>query len=85
MASVIETLIYEVRDCSDPTKIGFKIPENGQKLLKNGKQSLITPYLNFKKYNFIINNFPYWGRGHFFHVTLFHSKKGLRDQDFQDK
>ena len=34
MASVIETLIYEVRDCSDPTKIGFKIPENGQKWKK---------------------------------------------------
>ena len=23
--------------------------------------------------------------GHFFHVTLFRSKKGPRDQDFQDK
>ena len=37
LAPVINTLRNKVRDGSEPTKIGYKIPQNGQKLLKFSK------------------------------------------------
>merc|ERR1711954_235978 len=44
LAPVIKTLRNKVRDRSKPTKIGYKIPQNGQKLLKIGQLSLIKLY-----------------------------------------
>ena len=38
-----------------------------------------------KKNTLLYTIVPIGAGGHFFHVTLFRSKKGLRDQDFQDK
>jgi len=38
-----------------------------------------------KKITLLYTSVPIGEGGHFFHVTLFRSKKGLRDQDFQDK
>ena len=38
-----------------------------------------------KKITLLYTSVPIGAGGHFFHVTLFCSKKGLRDQDFQDK
>ena len=67
LVPVIKKLRNKVRDGSEPTKIGYKIPQNGQKLLKFCKWSIIK--LNFvyqvQKYLFIIYNCPYWGRGPF--------------------
>ena len=39
----------------------------------------------FKRIFFLYTIVPIGVGGHFFHVTLFRSKIGLRDQDFQDK
>ena len=38
-----------------------------------------------KKITLLYTIVPIGVGGHFFHVTLFCSKIGLRDQDFQDK
>jgi len=38
-----------------------------------------------KKITLLYTIVPIGAGGHFFHVTLFRSKKGLRDQHFQDK
>ena len=39
----------------------------------------------FKKITSLYTSVPIGAGGHFFHVTLFCSKIGLRDQDFQAK
>ena len=39
----------------------------------------------FKKITLLYTIVPFGVGGHFFHVTLFCSKIGLRDQDFQAK
>ena len=39
----------------------------------------------FKKITLLYTIVPVRVGGHFFHVILFGSKIGLRDQDFQDK
>ena len=39
----------------------------------------------FKKITSLYTIVPIGVGGHFFHVTLFCSKIGLRDQDFQDE
>ena len=40
---------------------------------------------SFKKITLLYTIVPIGVGGHFFHVILFCSKIGLRDQDFQDK
>merc|ERR1712082_533706 len=88
LAPVINTLRNKVRDGSKPTKIGYKIPQNRQKLLKFGKRSLIKLYFGYlvlKKIILLYTSVPIGAGGHIFHVTLFRSKRGLRDQHFQDK
>merc|ERR1712082_153578 len=63
LAPVINTLRNKVRDGSKPTKIGYKFPQNGQKLLKFCKWSPIKLYFvnPVLKNHFIIYKCPYWG------------------------
>ena len=87
LAPVINTLRNNVRDRGKPTKIGYKIPQNGQKWLKFDKWSLIKLYFMYpvKKNHFVLYNCPYWGRGAFFTCYSISLKKRSKRPRFSGK
>ena len=70
-----------MRDKSELTYTGYKIlpiDEKSSNFSVDHQLDFIYG-TRFKKYHFFIDDYPYWGRGTFFNVTLFCSKIGVGD------